>query len=100
MAGLFCRIGNRSAGKIVGWRVSISDHAGFVHDVLAQAAHDRRPVRAMGTPRHLAAAEGGLFQKACLDDPRRRLVLLRLTDPRHELRGKLLSFQYLRPHSW
>jgi putative transposase len=36
---------------IIGWRVSTSPHAGFVPDALAQAVHERSPVKGMG-PRH------------------------------------------------
>ena len=40
------------ARKIVGWRVSISPHAGFVLDALEQAVHDRRPIKGMGLVHH------------------------------------------------
>jgi transposase InsO family protein len=33
------------ARRIVGWRASRTAHAGFVLDALAQALHDRRPIR-------------------------------------------------------
>lgn len=40
------------ARRIVGWRVSTSPHAGFVLDALAQAVHERRPVKGMGLVHH------------------------------------------------
>ena len=40
------------AGKIVGWRVSTSAHAGFVLDALEQAVHERRPPKAAGLVHH------------------------------------------------
>ncbi len=43
---------NAHACRIVGWRVSASDHAGFVLDALEQAVHDRRPVKGAGLVHH------------------------------------------------
>ena len=40
------------ARRIVGWRVSISAHAGFVLDALEQAVHARRPAKGMGLVHH------------------------------------------------
>ncbi len=40
------------ARRIVGWRVSRTDHAGFVLDALEQALHERRPVRGAGLVHH------------------------------------------------
>jgi transposase InsO family protein len=40
------------AGKIVGWRVSTSPHAGFVLDALDLAVHERRPTKGMGLVHH------------------------------------------------
>ena len=36
------------ARRIVGWRVSLSAHAGFVLDALEQALHDRKPASGGG----------------------------------------------------
>jgi transposase InsO family protein len=36
------------ASRIVGWRVSRTEHAGFVLDALEQALHERRPVHRSG----------------------------------------------------
>ncbi len=38
--------------RIVGWRVSITAHAGFVPDALEQALHDRRPAKGSGLVHH------------------------------------------------
>lgn len=54
------------AGRIVGWRVSRTAHAGFVLDALEQALHERRPV-------HL----GGLVHNS---DRGSRYVSIRYTD--------------------
>ncbi|WP_246748998.1 IS3 family transposase [Rhizobium setariae] len=40
------------ARRIVGWRVSRTDHASFVLDALEQALHDRRPVHRGGLVHH------------------------------------------------
>ncbi len=40
------------AGRIVGWRVSRTAHAGFVLDALEQALHDRRPIAGDGLVHH------------------------------------------------
>jgi len=40
------------ARRIVGWRVSRTDHAGFVLDALEQALHERRPARGDGLVHH------------------------------------------------
>jgi putative transposase len=40
------------AGRIVGWRVSRTAHAGFMLDALEQALHERRPVRGGGLVHH------------------------------------------------
>lgn len=39
-------------GKIVGWRVSTSPHAGFVLDALERAVHERHPTKGVGLVHH------------------------------------------------
>ena len=49
------------ARRIVGWRVGLSAHAGFVLDSLEQAVHQRRPAKGMGLVHHSdRGSQGGL----------------------------------------
>jgi len=52
------------ARRIVGWRVSRTQHAGFVLDALEQALHERRPAPGGGLVHHSDRGSQGGFKRS------------------------------------
>lgn len=54
------------AGRIVGWRVSASAHAGFLLDALEQTVHERCPGKGMGLVHH--SDRGSQYLSICYSE--------------------------------